>query len=106
MITLLGLISVCLGLDAGIKRLSQANMVIALILVFSVLLIGPTVFILNAMIQNAGVYINEVIRLSTWTEAYNNSIYRMVIPCSILLGGLLGHLLFHYLLQEFTRKNY
>lgn len=76
LITLLGLISVCLGLDAGIKRLSQANMVIALILVFSVLLIGPTVFILNAMIQNAGVYINEVIRLSTWTEAYNNSIYQ------------------------------
>ena len=76
LITLLGLISVCLGLDAGIKRLSQANMVIALILVFSVLLIGPTVFILNAMVQNAGVYINEVIRLSTWTEAYNNSIYQ------------------------------
>ena len=76
LITLLGLISVCLGLDAGIKRLSQANMVIALILVFSVLSIGPTVFILNAMIQNAGVYINEVIRLSTWTEAYNNSIYQ------------------------------
>jgi len=44
LITLLGLISVCLGLDAGIKRLSQANMVIALILVFSVLSIGPTVF--------------------------------------------------------------
>ena len=76
LITLLGLISVCLGLDAGIKRLSQANMVIALILVLSVLLIGPTVFILNAMVQNAGVYINEVIRLSTWTEAYNNSIYQ------------------------------
>ena len=76
LITLLGLISVCLGLDAGIKRLSQANMVIALILVFSVLLIGPTIFILNAMIQNAGVYINEVIRLSTWTEAYSNSIYQ------------------------------
>jgi choline/glycine/proline betaine transport protein len=76
LITLLGLISVSLGLDAGIKRLSQVNMVIALILVFSVLLIGPTVFILNAMVQNAGVYINEVIRLSTWTEAYNNSTYQ------------------------------
>ena len=76
LITLLGLISVCLGLDAGIKRLSQVNMVIAVSLVFAVLLIGPTVFILNAMVQNAGVYINEILRLSTWTEAYNNSIYQ------------------------------
>jgi choline/glycine/proline betaine transport protein len=76
LITLLGLLSVCLGLDAGIKRLSQINMFIALSLVLAVLLIGPTVFILNAMVQNAGVYINEIIRLSTWTEAYNNSIYQ------------------------------
>ena len=75
-ITLLGLLSVCLGLDAGIKRLSQVNMFIAVSLVFAVLLLGPTVFILNAMVQNAGVYINEIIRLSTWTEAYNNSIYQ------------------------------
>ena len=51
-------------------------MFIAISLVLAVLLIGPTVFILNAMVQNAGVYINEIIRLSTWTEAYNNSIYQ------------------------------
>ena len=76
LITLLGLLSVCLGLDAGIKRLSQINMFIAVSLVVAVLLIGPTVFILNAMVQNAGLYINEIIRLSTWTEAYNNSIYQ------------------------------
>ncbi len=76
LITLLGLLSVCLGLDAGIKRLSQINMFIAISLVLAVLFIGPTVFILNAMVQNAGVYINEIIRLSTWTEAYNNSIYQ------------------------------
>jgi choline/glycine/proline betaine transport protein len=76
LITLLGLISVCLGLDSGIKRLSQINMVIAVFLVLAVLLVGPTIFILNAMVQNAGVYINEIIRLSTWTEAYNDSIYQ------------------------------
>ena len=75
-ITLLGLISVCLGLDNGIKRLSQINMVIAISLLASVLLIGPTVFILNAMVQNAGLYINEILSLSTWTEAYNDSIYQ------------------------------
>ena len=76
LITLLGLISVCLGLDAGIKRLSLLNMFIAITLLLLVLLLGPTTFILNAMVQNAGAYLNQIIQLSTWTEAYNDSIYQ------------------------------
>ena len=76
LITLLGLISVCLGLDSGIKRLSQINMVIAVLLVLTVLILGPTIFILNAMVQNAGAYLNQIIQLSTWTEAYNDSVYQ------------------------------
>tara|TARA_B110000444_G_scaffold23873_2_gene19835 strand:+ start:120 stop:1601 length:1482 start_codon:yes stop_codon:yes gene_type:complete len=76
LITLLGLISVCLGLDAGIKRLSLLNMFIAITLLVLVLLLGPTTFILNAMVQNAGAYLNQIIQLSTWTEAYNDSIYQ------------------------------
>ena len=75
-ITIIGLISVCLGLDVGIKRLSQLNMVIAIVLVLLVLILGPTIFILNAMVQNAGLYINQIIQLSTWTEAYNDSTYQ------------------------------
>ena len=75
-ITVIGLISVCLGLDVGIKRLSQLNMVIAIVLVLLVLILGPTIFILNAMVQNAGLYINQIIQLSTWTEAYNDSTYQ------------------------------
>ena len=76
LITLLGLISVCLGLDSGIKRLSQINMIIAVLLVLTVLTLGPTIFILNAMVQNAGAYLNQIIQLSTWTEAYNDSVYQ------------------------------
>jgi len=76
LITILGLISVCLGLDAGIKRLSQINMVIAVILVLTVLILGPTIFILNAMVQNVGAYLNQIIQLSTWTEAYNDTVYQ------------------------------
>jgi len=40
------------------------------------LLLGPTIFILNAMVQNAGAYLNQIIQLSTWTEAYNDSVYQ------------------------------
>ena len=75
-ITIIGLISVCLGLDVGIKRLSQLNMVIAIVLVLLVLILGPTIFILNAMVQNVGLYINQIIQLSTWTEAYNDTTYQ------------------------------
>ena len=75
-ITLLGLISVCLGLDAGIKRLSQLNMFIAVVLLITVLALGPTIFILHAMVQNAGAYINQIIQLSSWTEAYNDTVYQ------------------------------
>jgi choline/glycine/proline betaine transport protein len=76
LITLLGLMSVCLGLDAGIKRLSQLNMVIAVCLLILIFIFGPSIFILNALIQNAGVYLSQIIELSTWTEAYNTSVYQ------------------------------
>ena len=76
LITMLGLISVTLGLDKGIKRLSQINMTLATFLMLSILILGPTLFIMNSIIQNAGVYLNQIIQLSTWTEAYDNTVYQ------------------------------
>lgn len=73
LITLIGLISVCLGLDKGIKRLSQVNMILATTLMLFIFLFGPTIFILNALIQNFGSYINTLIEAATWTEVYENS---------------------------------
>ena len=75
-ITILGLISVTLGLDKGIKRLSQLNMALAGFLLVAILLLGPTLFILNSLVQNAGMYINQIIQLSTWTEAYQTTVYQ------------------------------
>jgi choline/glycine/proline betaine transport protein len=72
-ITLIGLLSVSLGLDSGIKRLSQVNMVLAFALLAFVFLLGPTVFILNALIQNFGAYVNTLIQSATWTEVYDSS---------------------------------
>jgi choline/glycine/proline betaine transport protein len=76
LITILGLISVTLGLDKGIKRLSQINITVATFLMLSILILGPTLFIMNSIIQNAGVYLNQIIKLSTWTEAYDNTVYQ------------------------------
>ena len=71
-ITLIGLISVSLGLDSGIKRLSQVNMMLAVLLLLFIFVLGPSIFILNALIQNFGAYINTIIQSATWTEVYAN----------------------------------
>jgi len=65
--------SVVRGLDAGIKLLSQINVVAATALMLFVLLLGPTLFILNAFIENLGVYVQHFPSLSTWNETYENT---------------------------------
>lgn len=73
LITLIGLTSVSLGLDKGIKRLSQVNMILATLLMGFIFIFGPTVFILNALIQNFGSYVNTLIESATWTEVYEST---------------------------------
>jgi len=65
--------SVVRGLDSGIKLLSQMNVVVAAILMFFVLLVGPTLFILNAFVENIGVYVQNFASLSTWNETYDDT---------------------------------
>ncbi|MBN8432292.1 choline BCCT transporter BetT [Microbulbifer salipaludis] len=59
--TLLATVSVVLGLDAGIKRLSQINMALAGIMLLMVLLLGSTVYLLQAFVQNFGSYLSEIV---------------------------------------------
>ncbi len=46
-ITAIALGSVLLGMDAGVKRLSEINMIMAVVLFFFVLLVGPTLTLLQ-----------------------------------------------------------
>ena len=72
-ITGLATISVALGLDTGIRRLSEANMALAIGLALFVLVAGPTVFLLDSFVQNIGYYLQRFVYFSTWTEAYSKS---------------------------------
>lgn len=56
-ITTLALISVVKGLDAGVKKLSEINMVLALLLLVFVLFVGPTLAITTGFIDNLTAYI-------------------------------------------------
>ena len=72
-ITTLATISVVLGLKKGIRRLSVVNMGIALALMCFVFLCGPTIYLLNAFVQNIGQYASQIIEMSFWTEVYEQS---------------------------------
>ncbi|WP_237055086.1 BCCT family transporter [Microbulbifer sediminum] len=69
--TILATISVVMGLDAGIKRLSQLNMTLAGLLLVMVLMLGSTVYLLQAFVQNFGSYLSVIVSKTFNLYAYN-----------------------------------
>ena len=59
-ITAIALVSVVAGLDAGVKRLSQINMVLAVVLLLFVVAVGPTLAILTGFFSNLGAYLQNL----------------------------------------------
>jgi betaine/carnitine transporter, BCCT family len=55
-ITAIALTSVLAGLDAGVKRLSEINMVLAILLLLFVIVVGPTLAIMSGFFANLGAY--------------------------------------------------
>jgi len=70
LITAVATWSVVRGIDAGIKLLSQLNIVFAAGLMIFVLLLGPTLFIMKALLENIGFYLQNLPQLATWNETY------------------------------------
>ena len=60
-ITALASISVATGLDKGIKLLSEINMILAILLLLLIFVLGPTVFLLQAYVQNIGGYLSDIV---------------------------------------------
>ncbi|WP_417434009.1 BCCT family transporter [Hoeflea sp.] len=63
-ITGIALMSVVAGLDAGVKRLSEINMVLAALLLLFVLIVGPTVAIFTGFFHNLYEYARYLPELS------------------------------------------
>lgn len=72
-ITAVAIVSVVLGLRTGIRRLSELNMVLALLLMVFVFFLGPTLMLIGGLQQNIGMYLNQLLRLSTWTDTYSHT---------------------------------
>jgi choline/glycine/proline betaine transport protein len=69
-ITMLATASVVSGLNHGIRRLSELNLVAALVLLAFLLILGPTLFLLKSFVQNTGHYLQNLVMLGSWTATY------------------------------------
>ncbi|SMY11819.1 BCCT family transporter [Brevibacterium jeotgali] len=69
-ITFLATASVITGLGTGIKWLSNINLSLAGLLLISVLLLGPTLFLFQNFAQSLGVYFSEVLGMTLDAGAY------------------------------------
>ena len=65
-ITAIALISVMTGINVGIKRLSQFNIILAFVLLLTIFILGPTRYIFQSLFSGLGTYIKEIIPLSNW----------------------------------------
>ncbi len=66
----LATLSVASGLDKGIRILSELNLGLAVILMLFVLVMGPTVFLLQAYVQNTGAYLSDIVNKTFNLFAY------------------------------------
>ena len=69
-ITGMATLSAVAGLDRGIKRLSELNIILAVALLVFVLIAGSTVFLLQAYVQNVGAYLGSVVQRTFRMYAY------------------------------------
>ncbi|MCS3924833.1 BCCT family transporter [Methanosalsum natronophilum] len=68
-VTILAIISTVSGIDRGIKWLSQINLTVAGLLLLLVLIIGPTLFILDIFTHSVGAYLQNLLQMSFATDA-------------------------------------
>jgi len=73
LITLAATGSVVAGLSSGVKRLSEINIVLAGLFLLFIIIVGPTLFIIDSFVQNLGSYLQNFFELSFWTETYQQS---------------------------------
>lgn len=60
-------LSLVTGVDKGIRRLSELNMILAALLMLFVFAVGPTLYILEAFPDHLGVYFRDFAERTFWT---------------------------------------
>ncbi|WP_084549980.1 BCCT family transporter [Actinomadura rifamycini] len=68
-LTAVAVSSIVAGLDKGVKRLSNINILMAVGLMVFVLLFGETVFLFRQIFESTGRYMESIVGLSLWNDA-------------------------------------
>jgi len=71
-VTGVAVISVVLGIEKGVKVLSEFNIRLAGLFLLFILVFGPTLYILGSFVQNTGYYIQNFASYATWTQIYED----------------------------------
>lgn len=69
----IAIVSVVSGLDKGIRRLSEINMILAVALLVLILVLGPSIFLIQAYLQNTGAYLSDIVRNTLNLFAYEKT---------------------------------
>ena len=72
-ITGVATISVILGVDKGVRVLSEWNMRIAVVLLVLVVILGSSLFIFQSYLENIGNYASSLFEISFWNESYTGT---------------------------------
>lgn len=62
-------VSAFLGVNKGMKRVSQANSVLSIVLMAGVFIFGPTIFIISNISETFGSFLYNFVPMSFWTDA-------------------------------------
>lgn len=110
-ITAVATASVLSGLDRGVRRLSELNLLLAILLMVFVLLAGPTAFLMNAFVQNIGLYLSNFIAKTfniyayeprPWIESWTLFYWAWWISWSPFVGMFLARISRGRTVREFT----
>ncbi len=86
-ITAIAVASLMLGLDQGIRRLSVINMCLAVGLALVVFVAGPTLFILEYMVQSTGYYLQHLPATSLRVFAFSDQGHQWVDDWTLFYWG-------------------
>ncbi|WP_153395457.1 BCCT family transporter [Ornithinicoccus halotolerans] len=68
-LTMVAVSSIVAGLDKGVRRLSNLNIGMAILLMLFIFFAGETVFLARQLIETIGIYAQNLIPLSFWNDA-------------------------------------
>lgn len=112
-------ISTFIGVDKGMKQISELNTILSIALMVGVLILGPTVFIMSNLVQTTGSFFNEFITMSfyvapetmmkplaSWKDSWNGwwtiFIWCWVISFSPFVAGFIARISRGRTIREFV----